>query len=394
MSIKARREYLIAIRERYKKSSKKEKGLILDEFCSVCGYDRNYAIRILGSLQLPRRLKPGRKPIYGPEVTRHLIALWKLTGMICSKNLKAAIPDWIGFYAKEHALSERTKKLLLQMSAATMDRHLRPEKVRYPKRISTTSSGPGNWIKNNIPLKKLDHKVTKPGHVEADTVSHCGDSAVGPFVSSLTITDVYSDWTENRAVWRKVAENVVDALKDIDEALPFEMREYTADNGTEVLNKEVKSYLQNRAGHRVNPKRGRPYKKNDNCFVEQKNWTHVRSIFGYERIDDKIFVPLMNEIYKVYWGPLKNFFTPTRKMESKRRSGSRVVKQYGQPKTPYQRLVESEALSAGQKYKLRQRKETMNPLYLRRELDRKLASILRLIDLEASKKKAIEKSAS
>jgi hypothetical protein len=391
MSIKARREYLIAIKERYKKSSKKHKGLILDEFCEVCNYSRSYAIRILTSTRLPEKLKAGRKSIYGPEVLKHLIALWDLSGCLCSRNFKVAIEHWLDFYKPSSGMSDATEQLLLQISPATIDRHLKLQRQVKQKGKSTTKGS--NWIKNNIPLKKLDQKITEPGHIEADTVSHCGDSALGPFISSLTMTDVFSGWTDNRASWTKKIEGVLESLKEIDQALPFDMLAYTADNGTEVLNKEIKHYLQNRQGHRVNPKRGRPYKKNDNCFVEQKNWTHVRSLFGYARLDDKIFVPLMNEIYRVYWNPLQNYFTPTMKLKDKTRIGSKIKKTYYKPQTPYQRLMESESISKRVKYQLQERKKTLNPIYLKQQLDKKLGEFFRLIEIDVQKKIMLEKSA-
>jgi len=393
MSIKAKKEYLIAVRERYKKSSKKQKGLILDEFCQVCEYSRSYAIRILRGRITPRRLKPGRKPIYGPEVKKHLVNLWESCGRVCSKKLKAAIPLWLPFYKPSIELSEASKKLLLQVSAASIDRFLKLERLEKKKGMSTTK---GNmWIKNNIPIKKLDAKILKPGHMEADTVSHCGDSASGEFISSLTLTDVYSNWTENRAVWTKQSENILPALKEIDRALPFDMCAYTADNGHEVLNKAIRNYLVNeRRGQKVFPKRGRPYKKNDNCYVEQKNWTHVRSLFGYARLDDPILVLIMNEIYRAYWNPLQNYFMPMTKLKEKRRIGAKIKKTYLEPKTPCQRLLESDDVCQADKKRLIDKRKCINPFDLKLRMDEKLKEFGKLVEISEVNRNVLKKIAS
>lgn len=390
MSIKARREYLAAIRERYQKSCKKGKTAILDEFCKICGYSRSYAIRILNSQAQPRVRKPGRKPIYNESVLVHLKALWEATGRVCSKKLKAAIPIWLKFYKPEEAISPQSRELLLRISPATIDRILYPHRKLTQKGKSTTSGS--IWIKNNIPLKTLDQKIKTPGHIEADTVSHCGDNASGAFVSTLTMTDVFSAWTENRATWTKKGDGVLETIKEIDRGLPFNMCAYTADNGNEVLNKDIKDYFQNRPEGRITPKRGRPYKKNDNCYVEQKNWTHVRSLFGYHRLDDKIFVPLMNEVYRAYWNPLQNFFMPMAKLKEKKRIGSKIVKTYKEYKTPFQRLIESDQLSTRERRKLIDRKNGLNPFTLRREMEKKLEQIMKLADIRNKDRDIIERT--
>ena len=281
----------------------------------------------------------------------------------------------------------------MSVSAASIDRFLKDQRVEIRRGLSTTKGS--QWIKNNIPLKKLDQKITSPGHIEADTVSHCGDLAAGEFVSSLTMTDVFSNWTENRAVWTKNHEGILAALKQIDSDLPFDMCAYTADNGKEVLNKAIKNYLVNeRCGRKVYPKRGRPYKKNDNCYVEQKNWTHVRSLFGYSRLDDKIFVAIMNEIYRAYWNPLQNFFMPMTKLKEKRRVGAKIKKSYMELKTPCQRLLESPEVSRADKRRLREKQKALNPFTLRMMLDKKLQEFFRLVDIENERRRWHKKTVS
>lgn len=390
MTIKARKEYLIAIRERYQKSTKKQKTLILNEFCEVCKYSRSYAIRILNGQVSAGRLKPGRKTTYAP-IVEHLKQLWELMGGICSKNMKAAIPLWLNYYKPFPRLTHKEVKLLKQISPATIDRLLKPYKGGCTRGLSTTSGS--MWIKNNIPLKNLDSKITEPGHIESDTVSHCGNSAAGEFISTLTMTDVFSNWTENRAVWTKQGERVLGAIKAIDSVLPFDMQAYSADNGNEVLNKGVRDYfLHERAGRRFKPTRGRPYKKNDNCYVEQKNHTHVRCLFGYDRLDDQIFVVMMNEIYRVYWNPIKNFFIPMAKLKEKKRVGSKIIKIYDEPKTPYQRLLESEYLSKGDRRRLKERFMGINPISFKRNLDKKLKIFRKAVEIHTKTASHLEKN--
>lgn len=381
MSHQARIEYLKAVILRYKLSTKKEKSLILNEFCAVCGYSRSYASRILNKEISPKLHKRGCKAKYGPEVIKHLIALWELTGRICSKRMKFAIPLWLPFYDQIHNLDKKTKQLLLEISPSTIDRALSKHKRTNLKGLSSTKGS--SWIKQNIPLKKLGAKAYKPGFMEVDTVAHCGSSLVGSFVYSLTMTCINSDWTENRAVWTKDSKEVLSAIKELDRSLPFEMYAYSSDNGKELLNKHVKNYFENeRPGEKVKPQRGRPYKKNDQCYVEQKNFTHVRNLFGYDRYDDRILVPLMNEIYRAFWNPLMNYFTPTMKLKEKKRVGSKIVKIYEKElKTPAQRLLENEYITNRDKQRIKAKLANTNPITLKKMMEERLKKIQKIIDI-------------
>jgi hypothetical protein len=209
--------------------------------------------------------------------------------------------------------------------------------------------------------------------MQADTVAHCGDRLAGAFVNSLTLTDLDSAWTENRALWGKSSQAVITAMKDIEGSLPFTMRGFKSDSGTEFMNYELLTYLrENRPGIPVKVTRSRPYRKNDNCYVEQKNFTHVRELFGYERVETRELAHLMNEIYAELWGPLQNYFMPTQKLLRKTRVGARIKKEYEPAKTPYQRLMESESLTQEQKDYLRGRKSKLNPFELQKTLQIKL----------------------
>ena len=386
MPIELRKSYLNEIRLRYQKSTKKQKKFILDEFCSVCRYSRKYAIRILGGRIQPRIKKPGRKPKYDSVVfLTALVDLWELMGRINSKKMKAAIPLWLPFYKQ---VSPDIKILLLSISAASIDRLLKPYKDKKPKALSSTKP---SLIKNMIPLKLLDGHINYPGFIEADTVAHCGESLSGEFISTLTMTDLYSGWTENRALWSKRSEQVVKQIKRIESRLPFDLTGLAVDNGTEFLNFDLHNYLNNRNAP-INFVRRRPYKKNDNAHVEQKNFTHVRQLLGYDRLDKVEYVGLINEIYQVYFNPLQNFFIPSQKLIKKERIGSKIKKIYDEPKTPYQRLLESTYLSSLQKRKLREQYSQKNPIFLSNELNTRLKELFKLID--RNKKPMLKKAGS
>lgn len=359
MPIEFKRAYLEEIRFRYKNATKKSKGAILDEFCRVCHLSRKHAIRILNGSINPRLKRPGPRSKYQREdVLKALKELWSLMNQMCSKKMVIAFIDWLPFYEAK----DEVKELLMQMSASTIDRLLRSHRRPLQRGLSSTRP---SLIKNRIPLKLLDGEITIPGYTEADTVAHCGNSLSGEFGNSLTMTELLSGWTENRAMWTKTAEKVVSQLKDIEERIPFMLIGMAVDNGSEFLNDEVYTYLKSRQAP-VNLVRRRPYKKNDNAHVEQKNWTHVRQLFGYDRIDDPSLIPLMNEIYRAYWNPLHNFFTPVLKLKSKERIGGRVKKIYDEPKTPFKRLMESDLITEEDKQKLKDTYVTKNPIYLKK----------------------------
>ena len=373
MPIEFRRAYLDEIRFRYRNSTKKKKGTILDEFCLVCGYTRKHALKILNGTLNPRTKRSGPKSKYQREdVLLALRELWQLMNEMCSKKMVVAFVDWLPFYEAK----DDVKVLLLQMSASTIDRLLRSHRNPFKKGISSTKP---SLLKNRIPLKLLDGEVTLPGYLEADTVAHCGNSLAGEFGNTLTVTDLYSGWTENRALWTKTTEKMLPQLQDIEERMPFMLIGMATDNGTEFLNEEVVKYLRNRDAP-INMVRRRPYKKNDNAHVEQKNWTHVRQLFGYDRVDDPILIPMMNEIYKAYWGPIQNFFTPVLKLKSKERIGGRVKKVYDTPMTPHKRLLNSPAVPREVKAKLKEQHAAKNPIYLKKELDKKLKEFFKLVD--------------
>jgi hypothetical protein len=369
VTIEARREYLAAVRMRYKNGTKAQKSRILDEFCQVCNYNRKHAIRLLkGGLARPTN-KPGPRPTYDTPVVELLLDLWKSMNYMCSSRMKAALPTWLPYY-EAPSLTEEVRQKLLAISPSSIDRLLRPYKEGCQRGISATRKG--SFLKSQIPIELIDKHVDRPGYVEADTVAHCGDTLMGEFANSLTITDLYSGWTANRATLNKHADDIVQKVREIRSSLPFRMIGFACDNGSEFINKPLVSYLTSTKNGHVKFVRRRPYKKNDAAHVEQKNDTHVRQLFGYHRIAERELVALMNDIYQNYWNPLLNLFCPVLKLTKKVRIGGKIRKFYDKPKTPYDRLIDSGKLTELQLTNLKADRQLKDPFALKRGLDAKL----------------------
>jgi hypothetical protein len=373
MGRRSKNEYLRAIWDRYQRAGRRYKSKILDEFCAVCGYSRKYAIGLLGRKPSRRRKRPGPPRRYDACVFEPLKALWLASEQLCSKRLKAALPLWLPFYEAEHgALEESVRRKLLRISPATIDRLLKKERARYRGK-GLCGTRPGGLLKHQIPIRTDNDDVDRPGFLEADTVAHCGNSLAGDFIWSVTFTDIFCQWTENRAVWNKGAAGVLEQVKDLEAKLPFELLGFDVDNGSEFLTHHLWRYLLDRP-RPVPLSRSRPYRKNDQAHVEQKNWTHVRQLLGYQRLEQPELVPLINELYHL-WGLLHNFFCPSLKLLSKTRQGAKTIRKYSSPQTPYQRLLESEHLSQSQKQKLQNQFQQLNPLRLKREIEQKLKMV-------------------
>ena len=369
----SKREYLLAIWGRYQRVGRRFKSKILDEFCTVCGYRRKYAISLLSRQPRRRRKKPGPSRRYDALVLAPLKVIWLACEQLCSKRLKAALPLWLPFYEKEQgALAEPVRKKLLQISAATIDRLLKAERARYRGK-GLCGTRPGGLLKHQIPIRTDNDDVDRPGYLEADTVAHCGNSLAGDFIWSLTFTDIFCQWTENRAVWNKGAQGVLEQVKDLEAGLPFELLGFDVDNGSEFLCHHLWRYLLDRP-RPVPLTRSRPYRKNDQAHVEQKNWTHVRQLLGYQRLEQPELVPLINELYQT-WGWLHNFFCPNLKLLTKTRKGSKIIRKYDPPQTPYQRLVQSMHLTQEQKQKLQIQFQQLNPMQLKKLIEQQLKAV-------------------
>jgi len=381
MTFKAKMEYLESIYLRYKKASKKEKSIILTEFCLNCNYHRKHAIRLLNNFKRftkPKPKKRGRPSKYNkPSVIEPLKRIWLAANLPCSKLLKAIIPLWLPYYAEEFPpLSLEQVKALLRISPATIDRLLKGTRVSYKRRGKATTK-PGTLLKKHIPIKTEQWDEKRPGFLEADTVAHCGDSVEGMYVNTVNFVDIATGWSEQRAVWGKGERGVLIQIKDVENSLPFPLLGFDTDNGNEFLNWHLFRHFTQRKNP-VQFTRSRSYQKQDNCHIEQKNWTHIRQWFGYERLDNPEVVALMNDLYTSEWRLYHNFFSPSVKLIAKKRVASKVIKRYDKPKTPYQRVLESKYVAASVKRILKEQMKGLNPFRLRRGIERKLKRIFRL----------------
>lgn len=385
-----RQAYLKAIRTRYRRARKRAKVAILDEFCAVCGYNRKYAIRLLNQSGRPRKCRlPGRKSRYGSaEFLTALKRLWFASDQMCSKKLKSAIPIWLPYYETRYkALSEETQKQLLAVSAATIDRLMKPIRVAHGRR-GLSGTKPGSLLKTQIPIRTDFWDVSQPGFMEADTVAHCGNSLAGDFVWSLTMTDILTTWTEIRATWNKGAEGVVAQIQDIETRLPFPLLGFDCDNGSEFLNYHLVRYFTEHPSIRSFT-RSRPYRKNDNAHVEQKNWSHVRQLFGYDRLEDQRLVALMNDLYANEWSQYQNHFCPSMKLERKQRVGSKYVKKYSKPLTPYQRVMALEDVPLQTRVTLEAVHSRLNPFILKQTIEKKLKVIFQQVQVTSNVRQRI-----
>jgi IS30 family transposase len=371
---KPRTEYIKRITERYREASKSKKSVMLTEVCLTWNIERKHAIKLLNGKRGGSGKKAGRKSQYDERLVKHLTVLWDSMERIHPKRVKAALPIWIPFY-RDPEFDPNLKFQLLKMSASTIERFLKKGR-KVIKGLSLTRRS--KFFRYRIPLTNTNEKIVNVGHVAADTVAHCGDDISGSFAWSLTVTERLTGWTENRSMPDKLAKSVKKAMNSIEQDIPFKISSIQTDCGTEFLNYMMMKYFQQRPAP-VIMSRSRPYQKNDNAHVEQKNYTHVRECFGYERIHNLGLVDLMNEIYRDYWNPLHNFFLPQMQLLSKERIGSRIKKKYDFPKTPYERLKLAPNVTEDVKVRLEIRMKSLNPFDLKRGLEQKLDLFFKLL---------------
>jgi len=381
MGKRGKQEYLRAILKRYRLAEKKEKRAILDEFCKVCEYNRKYAIRLLSQgdiLAEPRPKRPaGRHKRYDdPAILEALRYIWEKLNLPCSRRLKASLPLWLPYYErhKHIHLSSEQGSLLLSISAATIDRLMAPMRARTRK-LGLCTTRPGSLLKKHIPIATDQWDEKRPGFIEADTVAHCGTSMEGMFVFTVNCIDIATGWREQRAVWGKGERGVLEAIKDIEQKLPFPILGFDCDNGSEFINWPILKYFKNRK-RPVQYTRSRPYHKNDNAHVEEKNWTLVRQYIGYQRLQKDNLADELNQLYLSEWRLFMNFFVPSTKLIEKRRVGAKIIKKYDSPKTPLQRLLESPLISSPAKDQLQKLLSKQDPFNLQRQIQRKINAIL------------------
>jgi hypothetical protein len=378
----AKNEYLEGMRKRYRKArTRREKKQLLDEICATCGYHRKHAIRSVGDrfwTKAPAGQR-GPKPTYLDQaVVRPLKIIWLNANLPCSKRLKAILPIWLRGYELEFGkLPDDVRQRLCCISASTIDRLLVSARLEYQGRGRTTTK-PGTLLRHQVPIKTGQWDEFRPGFLEGDTVAHCGNTTAGQFAWTLDCVDIATGWTEQRAVWTKDEVAIVEQMKSIEKSLPFPLLGFDSDNGGELLNhRMLKHFLDRRKP--VEFTRSRAYRKNDNSHVEQKNWTHVRQWLGYERLEKPEVVARMNDLYENEWRLFHNFYCPSVKLLSKERVGAKTIKKHDTPKTPYQRLLESEHITAYTKRGLQQIYDNTNPFHLRRRIEEKIRDIFAVV---------------
>jgi hypothetical protein len=375
MSQRTRTEVLEKLRRRYASAGLEHKIKLLDQAQELLGYHRKSAIR---AMRVPRvasglRIITGRPVAYESKLLLPFLRpIWQATDYACGRRLVAMLPEWIPAYEQhERRLPGAVREKLLGASGRTLDRLLEPLRVREGKRCLTR---PGSLLRRQIPIRGSVWDDGHPGWLEVDTVALCGGSVAGEFVWMVDGVDYATAWVEVRAMWGRGQAGTLAALQDMEAHLPFALLGLDSDNGGEFLNYHVMSWLQKRA-RPVFMTRSRPYKKDDNAHVEQKNWTHIRQWFGYERHDNPEVVELINALVKGPYGQLLNYFHASLKLEGKEKKDGRVRRIYGPAQTPLARVLASVQVSAGTKVRLRAEKNRLNPFALKQEVARGLKKI-------------------
>jgi hypothetical protein len=372
-------EYAEAVRRRYFRAAKKAKTEILNEFVSTTGMHRKAVIRSLNRRgRSSGKKKRGRPKLYRHEAIAALKAAWEASHCLCSKRLQPFLPELVGILKRcgELTMTEETEAQLCQMSPSTIDRALRCWRGSGTRRgLSTTK--PGTLLKNSIPIRTFsDWNENKPGFLEADLVAHCGESVEGFHLTTLSTVDVATGWCEPVAVWGKGQERVGGAVYHVRKQLPMPMLGLDSDNGSEFINQSLYNYCQR---HGIIFTRSRSYKKNDSCHVEQKNWTVIRRVIGYERYSSKAAFQALQDIYtllRLY----VNFLQPVSKLVRKRRHGAKVYKVYDTAQTPYQRLLTSGVLTEHKKRELADTYSALNPVTLLEQIRQSVEHLCTLAD--------------
>ena len=379
LTMEEKKALVKATASRYRRSTKKAKKKILDEFVESTGYNRSYAslvlsrygkgvwvgeLRIVGDVTKVHRRR--RERYYDDKVLAALRKIWAILDWICGKRLASAIAEVLPILeqAREIRLDGQTREKLLKISPASIDRLLAPDRKKLQIK-GRSHTKPGSLLKHQIPIRRFDEwNERKPGFVEIDLVGHDGGNSTGEFCFTLDVTDILTGWTETRAVKNKAQVWVFEALMYIVKSVPFALLGIDSDNGSEFINAYLLKYCQK---HKITFTRSRPHRKNDNCFVEERNNSVVRRAVGYNRYDTDAQLKLLNELYSLL-RLYTNYFQPLMKLVRKERVGSRVKKTYDKPQTPYHRVLASPDVGDLQKRKLRNEYARLNPAQLKRDI--------------------------
>jgi hypothetical protein len=375
MSQTTRSQVLEKLRRRYKTAGAEHKQKLIDQVVQLLGYHRKSAIRSLraSTVRPGPVMVTGRPVSYEPSLlVPWLRPIWNATDYACGRRLVAMLPEWIPAYEQyERRMPGEVREKLLLASGRTLDRLLEPLRAEGTRRSLTR---PGTLLRQQIPIRGSLWEEGKAGWLEVDTVALCGGSVAGEFVWMVDGVDYATTWVELRAMWGRGQAGTLAALQDMEASLPFSLLGLDSDNGGEFLNHHVLKWLQKRP-QPVFMTRSRPYKKDDNAHVEQKNWTHVRQCFGYERHDNPELVEPMNVLVKGAYGQLLNYFHASLKLEHKERKGGKVRRIYGAAQTPLARVLASAQVSQATKQRLLQEKARLNPFALKQAVTRSLKAI-------------------
>lgn len=395
MDMHSRNQYLQTLikQKGYHLRSRKEKSKLIDEYCSITGQHRKHVIRKIRSRAYTKQSsekRQTRRQYYDGRVRAALATCWKIFDHPCGQRLEPLLKDELDRLRKlgELVCSDEAALKLKKISPRTIDEKLRHQKeVERLRRKYQKKKNP--LLYQKIPVKLSDEwNRNELGNVQLDLVEHCGQSARGDYVNTLAATDIATGWWEGEAVMSKGQEAVFEGLKQERERFPFLWRGIHSDNGTEFINWHLYKYTQQ---EKLNFSRSRPYKKNDNCFVEQKNWTHVKKFVGYLRYDTYEELDILNDLYRNELRLFKNFFQTTIKLKEKTRIGGRIKRVYEKtPKTPYQRVMESNQVSKKAKKELKELYESLNPAELKREIERKLNLLYKAYQKKQSRQQKVE----
>ncbi len=373
MSQITRQEVLAAQRDRYARAGKEHKTKIINELVELFGYHRKAAIRALQSRPvIAAPFVRGRPKEYDPDQLRPpLKAIWLAALQPCGVRLKACLPDWLAAYEADHRrLNADVRQALLEASRATLDRLLIPARIEHRRRATTR---PGTLLRHQIPIR-TEWAENQAGFLEMDTVALCGGTLDDRHGWMFDAVDIHTTWNEMRALPNRSEAATLLQIQDVEASLPFPLCGLDSDNGGEFINRHLVKPLHGRQKP-VAFTRSRPYRKNDQAHIEQKNYTQVRLWFGYERYDNPAVVPLINALCKGELNWLLNGFLPTMKLKSKERLGSKVVRTYGETMTPLSRVLACPEVTAETKQRLRAQKQTLNPFALTREVERQMKVI-------------------
>ena len=382
MSQKTRKELLENLQKKYRKAGREYRRQLVDHAIDLLGYHPKAAYRALSGKARKKTLAAGSarlagRPLYydAGKLLEPLKIIWLAGQQPCGRRLQSMMSEWVPAFEQYHySLPSSTREQLLQASSATLDRLLKPLRALHQSpRIKTK---PGSMLRKEIPIRGGSWDENEPGWIEADTVSLCGGQTTGECVHVVDGTDIFTTWVEMRAIYGRGQHSTLEQLQDIERTLPFPLLGLDSDNGGEFINRHVLRWCQKDRQEPIYYTRSRPYQSNDNAHVEQKNWTHVRQWFGYERHDNPEVVQRMNDLSKGALGDLLNLFTPSMKLVRKTKDASgREHRVYDRAQTPYQRVISCPQVPLEKRDQIKKRKAGLNPFALAAQIQKDLKQI-------------------